>query len=63
MYARQWSIIGTTGFATQAIADITNSFRLHTPAVARKHQLLLVRAQLYAPPAKPGARQSISPPS
>jgi hypothetical protein len=48
MYARQWSIIGTTGFATQAIADITNSFRLHTPAVARKHQLLLVRAQLYA---------------
>ena len=41
MYARQWSIIGTTAFATQAIADITDFIPAahpggcaQTPAVA-----------------------------
>jgi hypothetical protein len=47
MYARQWSIVSTIGFAVQGVADITEAFRLHTPEIARKHQLLIVRAQLY----------------
>ena len=47
MYARRWSIVSTIAFAVQGIADITEGLRLHTPAVARKHQLLLIRAQLY----------------
>jgi len=47
MYARRWSIVVTPAFAVQGIADITEALRLHVPAVERKHQLLLVRAQLY----------------
>ncbi len=46
MYARRWSVVSTTAFAVQGVADITEAFRLHTPAIARKHQLLIVRAQL-----------------
>ena len=48
MYARRWSVVSTTAFAVQGVADITEAFRLHTPAIARKHQLLIVRAQLNA---------------
>ena len=36
----------TTAFAVQGVADIAEAFRLHTPATARKHQLLIVWAQL-----------------
>jgi hypothetical protein len=46
MYARRWSIVPTTTFAVQGVADITEAFLLHNPATARKHQLLIVRAQL-----------------
>jgi hypothetical protein len=47
MQAHRWSIVSTTAFAVQGIADITESLRLHTPPIERKHQLLLVRARLY----------------
>lgn len=47
MYARRWSILSTPAFAIQGISDITEAFRLHTPAMQRKHLLLLIRAQLY----------------
>ena len=47
MYARRWSIVSTMAFAVQGIADITEAFRLHTPAIARKAQLLLIRAELH----------------
>ena len=48
MQARRWSIVSTTAFAVQGIADISEALRLHTPPIERKHQLLLIRAQLYA---------------
>ena len=48
MQARRWSVMATTAFATQGIADITEALKLHTPSPSRKHQLWLVRAQLYA---------------
>ena len=48
MQARRWSIVSTTAFAVQGIADISEALRLHTPPIERKHQLLLVRARLYA---------------
>jgi hypothetical protein len=47
MRARQWSILNVTEYAVQGISDITEGLRLHTPAMERKHQLLLMRAQLY----------------
>jgi hypothetical protein len=47
MYARRWSIVSTPALAVQGVADITEALRLHTPAIARKHELLIVRAQLY----------------
>ena len=47
MYARRWSIVSTPALAVQGVADITETVRLHTPAIARKHELLIVRAQLY----------------
>jgi tetratricopeptide (TPR) repeat protein len=37
----------TLAMATQSIADITESLRLHSPAVERRHVLLAIRAQLY----------------
>jgi hypothetical protein len=46
MHARRWSIVSTSADAVQGIADITEAFRLHNPPTARKHQLLIVRAQL-----------------
>jgi hypothetical protein len=48
MYGRRWSIVSTPAFAFQAIADISEGLRLHSPAMARRHLLLVVRAQLYA---------------
>jgi hypothetical protein len=47
MQARRWSVISTTAFAVQGIADISEALRLHTPAPPRKHHLWLVRARLY----------------
>ena len=47
MYARRWSLMSTTAFAVQGIANLTEALRLHTPAQERKHQLLHVRARLY----------------
>ena len=52
MRARIWTIVATPGpttlaMATQSIADITESLRLHSPAVERRHVLLVIRAQLY----------------
>ena len=49
MNARRWSILGNgPAFAVQGIADITESLQLRTPPAATRHQLLLVRGQLYA---------------
>ena len=48
MQARRWTILLTPALAVQAISDITEALALHAPAMPRKHQLLLVRAQLYA---------------
>ena len=48
MQARRWTILLTPPLAVQAISDITESFELHAPAMPRKHQLLMIRAQLYA---------------
>jgi hypothetical protein len=48
MYARRWALVSTPAFAFQAIADISEGLRLQAPAMARKHLLLLIRAQLYA---------------
>ncbi len=49
MYARRWSILSTPiTLASQGIADITQALSLHTPPLERKHQLLFIRAQLYA---------------
>ena len=47
MQAHRWSIISTTAFAVQGIADISEALRLHHPPTERRHQLLLVRARLY----------------
>jgi len=52
MRAHMFTIIATPGqatiaMATQGIADITESLRLHTPAMVRRNLLLVVRAQLY----------------
>jgi hypothetical protein len=47
MHARRWTIVATPAVAVQGIADITEALGLHTPANGRRHQLLLVRAQLY----------------
>ena len=44
MHARRWSIMSTTSFAVQGIGDISEALRLYTPPIARKHQLLIVRA-------------------
>jgi FAD/FMN-containing dehydrogenase len=48
MQARRWSLMSTIVFATQGVGDITEALKLHTPPPARKHQLWLVRARLYA---------------
>lgn len=48
MYARRWSILSAHPHALQGIADITEGLQLHTPTIARRHDLLIVRAQLYA---------------
>jgi hypothetical protein len=47
MNARRWSVMSTTSFAAQGIGDISEALRLYTPPIARKHQLLVVRAALY----------------
>jgi hypothetical protein len=47
MQAHRWSIMSTTAFAVQGIADISEALRLHTPPIERKHQLLIIRARLY----------------
>jgi hypothetical protein len=52
MRAHMFTIVATPGqatlaMATQGIADITESLRLHTPAMARRNLLLVIRAQLY----------------
>ena len=48
MQARRWTVMATTAFATQGIADITEALKLHTPPQARKRLLWFVRARLYA---------------
>ena len=53
MRARVFTLVATPGpttlaMATQSIAHITESLRLHSPAVERRHVLLVIRAQLYA---------------
>jgi hypothetical protein len=53
MRARVFTIVATPGpttlaMATQSITDITESLRLHSPAMERRHVLLVIRAQLYA---------------
>ena len=42
MYARRWAVVAGPGFAIQGIRDITDSLVLHTPPVARRHQLLTI---------------------
>ena len=61
MQARRWSIVSTTAFAVQGIADISEALRLHTPKIERKHQLLLIRANSMQPQVRPGGRQTTSP--
>ena len=53
---RRWAVLEVAPDATRGIADITERLRLHTPAKDRKHQLLVIRAQLLAPPASFAAR-------
>lgn len=48
MRGRRWAIIQILGDALQGIADISEGLRLNAPANERMHQILLVRAQLYA---------------
>jgi tetratricopeptide (TPR) repeat protein len=43
---RRWAVLEASHDATRGIADITDGLRLHTPAMERKHQLLVIRAQL-----------------
>ena len=43
---RRWAVLEAPHDATRGIADITDGLRLHTPGKERKHQLLVVRAQL-----------------
>ena len=43
---RRWAILEASHDATRGIADITEGLRLHTPGKERKHQLLVIRAQL-----------------
>ena len=43
---RRWAVLEVAHDATRGIADITDGLRLHTPGKERKHQLLVVRAQL-----------------
>ena len=43
---RRWAVLEVAHDATRGIADITEGLRLHTPGKERKHQLLVVRAQL-----------------
>jgi hypothetical protein len=43
---RRWAVLEAAHDATRGIADITDGLRLHTPGRERKHQLLVVRAQL-----------------
>jgi hypothetical protein len=43
---RRWAVLEAAHDATRGIADITEGLRLHTPGRERKHQLLLIRAQL-----------------
>ncbi len=47
MYGRRWALLSTPALAAQGIADLTEAFELHTPQTERRHQLLLVRAQLH----------------
>jgi hypothetical protein len=47
MYARQWSVTSNIELAVQGISDLTEAFRLHTPPMARQHQLRITRARLY----------------
>ena len=43
---RRWAFLEASHDATRGIADITEGLRLHTPGKERKHQLLVIRAQL-----------------
>ena len=43
---RRWAVLEASHDATRGIADITEGLRLHTPGKERKHQLLVIRAQL-----------------
>ena len=47
MRGRRWAVLEAQEDATQGIADISESLRLHAPGEERRIQLVLVRAQLY----------------
>ena len=47
MHAKRWSVISSEADALQGIQDITEGLRLHVPPAERRHQLLLIRGQLF----------------
>ena len=47
LHARRWVALEILPEAVQSIADITEGLRLHAPPNERRHQLLIIRAQLY----------------